>query len=492
MLTSLNIPPGVVANGTEYSSAGRWRDSNLVRWYERTIRPVGGWKKMSPTQLPGPGTGVLPWRQNSAAVRVAIGCPDNLMIYSGGALFDITPVGLAAGREDAFVGYGFGYGAYGVNNWGESATPSGTLLPTTWSFDTWGENLVACASTDGKIYEWTTNVANPAVQVANSPEDCSGLVVTPERILIALGADGIPNQLKWCASEDNTDWTPTATNSAGSMLLQDPSSILLARRVRGQTVILTETELHALKYVGQPFIYSIEKVGSFCGGVSAKCAEVTDVGMAWMGRGSFFLFDGTVRPVPCDVSDRVFGDINLRQISKVAAGHNSKFGEVWWFYPSSDSLTNDKYVIWNYREGHWAVGSLPRSAWHDSGVLPYPVGIGVDKYVYEHESGWTAAGVEIGDDRYVSSGPVEISDGNAISHIKQIVPDENTLGDVRFSLRLKFTPTGSETELGPLTAANYTDVRATGRQASVDVYGHSDSDWRLGPIRLDISPGGKR
>lgn len=492
MIAPISIPPGVAKNGTEYQNAGRWYDANLVRWFEGTLRPVGGWVKLLSSQQDGPVRAALSWRQNDYLPRLAVATPSKLYVYATGSIYDITPAGLTAGRSDSFAGYGFGYGDFGEGDYGESQWQTAPLQATTWSLDTWGENLVACSTTDGKLYVWENAVLTDATQITNSPENCLGLIVTPERHLVALGADGDNTQIAWSTAEDNTVWTPTSTNSAGSIRLQTTSRIMLAKRVRSVTLILTETDLHAMTYIGQPFIYRTEKIGGFCGAISPNSAEVVEGGLIWMGHSSFYAFDGAVRAIPCDVSDYVFSDLNRSQAVKITTGHNSRFGELWWFYPSAESTENDRYVVWNYRENHWSVGQLARTCWVDAGVYDNPIAGDPDGYLYEHENGWTADGTPIEGDRYAHSGPVEIGAGAAIMHAKQILPDEKTHGSVQFSMRSRFTPNGSETSHGPFTVDHYTDCRVTGRQIALDVEGTADEDWRLGRVRLDASPGGAR
>lgn len=492
MFAPINIPPGVSRNGTEYQNLGRWYDADLVRWYEGTMRPIGGWSKAIETQMEGPPRGILAWRDNSYQERLAMGTPNGLYVYTGDSLIDITPAGLAMGLPDSFIGTGYGYGVYSNGDYSEDQTSTHALDASTWSFDTWGEYLIACCSTDGKIYEWQNNVGDDAEVVANAPEDCAGVVVTPERILVAYGADGNRKLIKWSTTEDNTVWTPSATNSAGELQLQTSGRILLGKRVRGQTAFLTETELHVMNFIGQPFIFSVEKVGSFCGIIGPQAGEVVEAGLVWMGHNGFFAYDGTLKNIPCEVADYVFGDINRAQVAKVACGHNSTFGEVWWFYPSADSVEVDRYVLWNYRENHWAIGSLARTCWADSGVFQYPMATSVDGYLYEHENGWTDDGEPILSGRYAHSGPVEIGSGGQIMHASQILPDEKTQGQVQFSMRARLTPNGTETSHGPFTVAPYTDCRVTGRHVALDVEGAADADWRVGRLRLDAVPGGRR
>ena len=192
--------------------------------------------------------------------------------------------------------------------------------------------------------------------------------------------------------------------------------------------------------------------------------------------------------MPCDVSDYVFNDINLTQKSKIYAVHNSKFGEIWWFYPSNDSNENDSYVTYNYREGHWNIGTLSRLAGVDAGVYTYPIMVDANGYIYEHEVGFDYDSAVL----YAQSGPIELGTGENIMNVRQVIPDEQTLGEALVSFTSRFYPTGVESTFGPYTAANPTSVRFSGRQVEMKVTGNTLSDWRIGVMRLEATAGGRR
>jgi len=492
-LVPLKIPPGIYRNGTNYESAGRYYDGSLVRFFEGTIRPVGGWLRydQSQTALEGMARGIHSWR-GLISRYFAIGTHSNLYAsYDGGEVRDITPAGFTVGREDSYAGQGYGLGLYNTGNYNDPPVATTSLDATAWSLDNWGDYLVACSTTDGKIYAWDDSIPN-AVVVSGAPTDTRLILVTPERHLVAMGTDSDPRLIKWSSQEDLNDWTATSTNTAGDLILQSQGRIVAAKKVRGQTLIVTDQDAHLMTYKGLPFIYGIERVGTGCGGVGLNAIAVIDSGAIWMGRNGFFTFDGSVRPLPSDVSDYVFSDINETEFTKVYAGHNSLYREVWFFYCSANSSEVDRYVAYNYIEGHWTIGELSRTCWSDAGVFPRPIAVGADGYIYEHENGWTAAGTEIGADRFLTSGPVEMAGGNAILYARQIIPDERSAGQVQLSFTTKFTPEGDEYTYGPYTLSPYTDVRLSGRQISMNIEGVADEDWRVGTIRMEGTTGGQR
>ena len=174
-------------------------------------------------------------------------------------------------------------------------------------------------------------------------------MVTEERFLFALGAGGNPRLVQWSDKEDNTTWTPAATNEAGDLELQTAGEIMCGIRVRGQSLILTNIDAHVATYQGPPYVYGIERVGTSCGIISQKAVATTDLGAIWMGRRAFFNYSGgSVSKVQSEVSDYVFSDINVSQQSKAFAVTNSRYGEVWWFYPSGASNECDRYVVYSF------------------------------------------------------------------------------------------------------------------------------------------------
>jgi hypothetical protein len=486
----LQIPPGVYKNGTEYQSKGRWNNSNLVRWFEGTMRPVGGWRKRSTNQVSGLSRGLINWKDNSGNRRIGIGTHTNLYVMNeAGALTNISPADLVAGDADQLQKLGYGYGTYGSFAYGVARPDLGSFTPaTTWSLDTFGEYLVACSSKDGRLLEWQLNNASDAAAITNAPTSCVGLIVTQERFLFALGASGNPRKVSWCDQENNTVWTAATTNQAGDFELTTVGSIQCAKRVRGTTIIFTDVDVHTATYIGPPYVYSFDRVGSSCGSISKQSIAVTDNACYWMSKSGFWTYDGFVKPLVSDVGDYVFGNLNNEQSSKVYAIHNSSYGEIWWFYPSSASSEIDSYVTYNYRENHWSIGVLDRTSGTDRGIFANPLMVSVDGYVYEHEVGFAYDSQQV----YAESGPLEIGIGERILNITGLIPDEKNLGDVTASFKTKFYPTDTVYSYGPYTMTNPTSIRLSGRQVAVKIQGNTLSDWRVGQIRFDAKLGGLR
>jgi hypothetical protein len=327
-----------------------------------------------------------------------------------------------------------------------------------------------------------------AAAISNAPTNNLSMMVTEERFLFALGAGGNPRKVQWSDREDNTTWSPDATNEAGDIELQTSGQIMAGVRARGQALILTDVDAHTASYVGPPFVYGFERVGTACGLIARKAMVATDSGVFWMGPNGFFLYNGTnVQEVPCDVHDYVFGDINPAQISKTWAMTLGQQGEIWWFYCSSASTEIDRYVALDFKEGHWMIGELSRTCGADRGVFKYPFMTDLNGSLIEHEVGLNYDGGSI----YAETGPISLGVGDQMMNVTHLIPDEVTQGQVTATFKTRFHPNDVERSYGPYTMDNPTSVRFTGRQIRMRINGTA-SDWRVGIMRIDAKARGLR
>ena len=492
MLIPLQLPPGVHANGTEFESSNRWREASLVRWHDGSMRPVGGWTVRKSSAFAYAPRAMISYLDNDSDEHMAAGTYEKLY-YVNPALTvtDITPSsGFTSGTLNGALNLGYGGGFMGATNYGRAPTSSGVYAEaTTWSLDTWGEYLLGVSSTDGKLLEWQGNPSANAAVVANAPVDNLAMVVTEERFVFCLGAGGNPRKVAWSDKEDNTSWTAAATNEAGDMELQTNGQIMCGVRMRGATLILTSEDAHLATYSGAPFVYGFQRVGTACGIASRKAAVAIDEGAFWMGKKGFFTFNGsTATEISCEVADYVFDDLNPSQVSKVYAVHNSQFGEIWWFYPSSSATENDRYVTLDYKEGHWATGVIDRTAGVDQGIFVNPIWADASGNLYNHETGYTHGSVK----PYAESGSISLGNGDNIMKVNKLIPDERTQGQVEVTFKTRFHPNDTETSHGAYTLSNPTDVRFTGRQVRVKIQGTANDNWRSGIMRIDAVPGGRR
>ena len=494
-LVKLQIAPGVYRNVTPYQGETRWYDTNLVRWVGEMLEPIGGWQKFSLTPVTGTCRGLFAWRDNDDYRWLAVGTNEKLYVHDEGTLHDITPTLFNTGLTTSLPGLGYGALDYGEQTYGTQRTGEASLVldAATWSFDSWGENLIACCTSDGKVYEWTLNTASPAAVVANAPTQNIFAFVSEQRHLVVLGANGDKRAIAWSDAENNTVWSSTSSNQAGSWNLNTPGHLKCAVKVRGETLLLTSVDAHVMRFIGYPLIFSFEKVGHNCGIAGPNAAVSMEGGCVWMGNDArIYSYNGIVNNVPCDVEDWIETEIDKLRMAEVYAGSLSEHGEVWWFFPALDGTT--KYCIWNYRTGVWIIGQLDRIAWMDRGVWRHPIAASSDGYLYQHEQGNTDSNLSRVGKIYAESGAMEIYPGEHIADIVQIIPDERNSGDVSVTLKCKYTPSGQETTYGPylVRSDGYTDTRASGRQAKIRVDGVTDNDWRVGTFRADIRLGAKR
>jgi len=530
MLIPLQIPPGVYKNGTEYQAKGRWGDCDLVRWFEGTLRPIGGWRNViggTPRvnqQLIGLARGAHAWRNNGVERYLSIGTHTKLFARQGNSsgFVDITPAGLVAGFQNSGANTGYGGGPYGYGLYGTKRNiESISQIATTWSFDNFGENLVAVHSQDGKLYTWELNTATPATEVIASagttPLNNKGVLVTDERFVFLLQSNGNRRQVTWSDQEDLTNWQITATTQSGSFELQTNGEIMAAKRLRGQVLIVTSEDAHTAQYLGPPLVYGFERVGTGCGCISRNAVVVIDKAAIWMGENSFFMYDGYVRSIPCDVSDYVFGRINQSQKAKVWVSHNSEFGEVTFYYPHLIEV--DSYVTYNYGENHWSVGNMARTTGVDAGVFLNPIKVATDGFVYEHETGFNYGNTL----PYAESGPIELGQGDQVMMAKYLYPDEKNQGEAEILFSSRFYPNAEKSQHGPYSTQNPTSIRFTGRKFAIRVQGVDPAEtlladlsddfavdeqgtllqvgidstvqnksWRFGAQRIDVETGGVR
>jgi hypothetical protein len=488
-LVALELPAGIYNHGTELDSSGRWIDGNFIRWQNGSVRPIGGWTLRKSSATASAPRGMVAWIDHSSVTHIAVGTHNKLhALNQGSVVQDITPTSFTAGSVDAPANYGFGGLTYGNDAYGAPRDAAVPTPVTTWSLDTFGQNLVACSSSDGKIYEWSLSSSAVAQVLSNAPTGNNAIMVTDERFVFALASGGNPQKVNWSDRENNNLWAASSTNQAGDIELQTSGEIMCGLRVKGSALILTTLDAHAATYAGPPYVYSFERVGSSCGVISAKSAISVDQGAFWMGTGSFFQYNGNaVQEMPCDVSDYVFTDINQAQRSKVCAIHNSQFGEVWWFYPSNDSNENNRYVVYDYKEGHWNIGSLERTAGVDLGAFRSPLWFDPSGNLYNHEFGYKHDSAP-----FLESGPITMGSGENIMKVNEIIPDEKTQGQVSLTFKTRFYPNGDETSHGPFTLANPTGARFQGRQVRLLINGSELNNWRAGKMRLNVIEGGRR
>jgi len=314
--------------------------------------------------------------------------------------------------------------------------------------------------------------------------------------------------IRFSSQENPIDWYPTTTNTAGDLRIDSGSKIVQAVETRQQILVFTDVAIYAMQFIGPPFTFGINLISSNISIAAPKAAVAVDDAVYWMGAAEFYAYNGAVQRLPCTVRDHVFNDFNSAQSDKVVAGSNISFSEVWWFYPSASSNENDRYVVYNYQEGIWYIGTLDRTAWLDRGISSLPVGTGTDNYLFNHEVGAKADGAAM--TSFIESGDLGVSDGNQFSFVTRVIPDlnfrdtnvDNTTVDFILSAKnapgqvAQTTNTDTITKTSNVPVDQYTSqyqTRLRGRSFTFKIQS-TDADvlWRLGIPRVDIRSDGRR
>lgn len=497
----IDPPPGVFRNGTEYESVGRWYETYLTRWHDGVLMPIGGWTRLQDSSgdvdLTGAALGMHAWLDNTATAYLIMGTETNIYAFSEGTLTDITPAAsYTTGNASATLANVYGSGNYGDGNYGGGGATQGTIVEANTSqFDNFGQIPLGWFYADQQLWEWDLNTANNMTLTSGAPSNIlGGIVVTPERFVVALGGSNDPQLIEWSDEEDRTTWTPATTNKAGNKKIASRGELLAGRRGNGETVLWTTTDVWSMQFVGGDAVYRIQKRGDNCGAISRRAMCAAAGRHFWMSKRSFYMYDGRPVEIPCDVSDYVFSDINRTQASKIHCVPRSEFGEIEWFYCTQASSEIDRSVAYNYVDNHWRIDSgVARSSGVDQGVFQYPIMGDRNGVIYEHETGDSYLDLDDSTSLtpYAETGIFELGSGDRRMMVHQVIPDENTLGDVNATLYARDYPTATERNSGTITLANPASTRLSGRQVKMRVT-QVNSGWRVGRVRLGVRPSSMR
>jgi hypothetical protein len=474
-------------------------------------------------------------------------------VATGGSI-DVKPYEQVGPAAQSY-GYGWGTDTWGNGNWGEASSATDvTLEPGLWSLSNFGQVLVATIA-NGKTFTWNAGDASrlttraststSGFETTNNPTATRVTLVSPTtRHLIHLGTEttiGTPSTqddmfIRFSEQEDINDYTVTAINSAGTQRLQDGTKIIGALKAKETILVWTDNALYTMKFIGAPFTFGFEQVGTNCGLIGKNAAVEIDGVAYWMSTNGFFAFDGTVKSLPCTVEDYVYDQADTTKGQQVYAGLNNQYTEVTWYYPSTNSEYNDQYVIFNYGEsgripgGVWYIGTEARTTWIDATVYPNPIATKFDDSasgtfpiivgesglgqttLFEHEVGTDQVNPD-GSTTTVTSfiqsydydlqqaqrGQSYAIAGDVFLAVRRFLPDFKDLaGNAKVTLAVKRYPSDSQTTtaLSPFTITASTekkDTRARGRFVNIKIENDSASEsWRFGTMRLDIQPDGRR
>lgn len=409
------------------------------------------------------------------------------------------------------LGTGFGVGPYGAGGYGSGVTPTanpGTAITATdWSLDNWGSILIANPF-ESEIYQLNPLI-NPRVAsvIPNAPTANTGcFVAMPQRQIIAYGStfNGIIDHLlvRWCDVENYDEWIASPTNQAGSYRIPRGSRIVGGIQGPQQGLIWTDTALWSMQYIGQPYVYSFNEVGTGCGLIAQKAAGTMGGVVYWMGPSQFYMLAGSgVETIYCPVWDVIFQDIDLTNLSKIRFAANSLFNEVSWYYPTTSSNGEvAKYVKYNVGLRQWDFGTLGRTAWINQSVLGKPIGASPERFLYQHETSPNADGQPMSSS--FQTGYFALSEADVKTFIDQVWPDMKWgyyggTQNANVKITFYYTDYAGQTPLvsGPFTvtqSTQYVTPRFRGRLVSIAISSDDiDSFWRLGNIRYRFQPDGK-
>jgi len=466
-------------------------------------------------------------------------------VATGGSI-DVIPYENVGPAAQSY-GYGWGVDTWGSGAWGEAASASNvTLEPGLWSLDNYGQVLIATIA-NGKTFTWNAGEASrlttrastttSGFETTNNPTASRLTLVSPTtRHLCHFGTETTIGDsttqddmfIRFSDQENINLYSPTAVNTAGTFRLQDGTKIVGSLKAKETILVWTDNALYTMKFVGAPFTFGFEQVGTNCGLIGKNAAVEIDGVAYWMSANGFFLFDGTVKSMQCSIEDYVYDLIDTTKGQQVAAGIDNLHTEVVWYYPSTSSEYNDQYVVYNYGESTpqlqvWYPGTEARTSWIDASVYPnpfatkynstasgtFPVIVGEDglgqTVYFEHHVGTDQVNPD-GSTTAITSTLTSFDfdlgvqgDGEYFLAMRRFLPDfKNLQGSIQMTLAVKRYPSQSsiDTALSPFTITTSTtkvDTRARGRFANVKIANTGISeDWRFGTLRLDLQPDGRR
>jgi len=465
------------------------------------------------------GQGIYYWSANVGyapiQITISIAAPGVITLPTGFSFPDGTSISFTS-TGALPTGLTVGQVYFVVNSTGGTFNVSLTIA---------GSSITTSGSQSG-----TQRISQRGIDLADAGDDDTPiyqnyfLVSDASRFLVVFGTNDYgssilnPMLIRWSDQEDPYTWTPAATNQAGSLQLSHGSQIVTAVQSRQEIVVFTDSSLYSYQYVGPPFVWTAQLIADNISIIGPNATVIASGAVYWMGVDKFYKYDGRVQTLNCDLRRYIFNDFNVLQNQQVYAGTNEGFNEIWWFYCSANSNVIDKYVIYNYIENVWSYGSMGRTAWLDSGLLPLPVAATYDSELVQHEDGVNAyaLGNLTSISAYISSSEFDIGDGHNFGYVWRILPDltfENSTTEPTTGAAAKVTMTlyplqnsgsgtGNSGSAGVTKGATYNITeeytgiiytRVRGRQLIFKIASDQiGTTWQLGAPRLDIKADGRR
>ncbi len=444
--------------------------------------------------------------------------------------------GVASGYSSTVFGYGWGTGPWSTSPWGLGTSTPISLLQRDWWFDNFDNDLVMNIR-KGEIYYWERgSLTNPSTALntravllssltgaSDVPNAAMQVLVSQnDKHLLAFGCqpyggtstDYDPLLIRWANQDEPQNWTPSSTTSAGFIRVSRGSEIVRAFATRQEILVWTNSSLYSLQYLGTTDVFGLQELADNISIIGPRAVTTANNVTYWMGQDKFYVYSGQVQTLPCTLRQYVFQDININQADQIVCGTNEGFTEIWWFYPSSASNWNDRYVIFNHLENAWYYGSIVRTAWLDTALRGNPLACSTGEndavgYEYEHELGVNDDNAPM--ESFIQSSDFDLGDGEQFMLTRRLLPDFNftestaTSPTVTMTMRPKrfsgsaYANTASDTQSvisSSATIDQYTEqvfIRARGRQMALKVESTGEGvQWQLGSLRLDVRPDGKR
>jgi len=411
-----------------------------------------------------------------------------------------------------------------------TSLPTGISAATTYYvFEVNGLTFKLLDSAGAAVNTSSTGTGVYISLIVDVPTVLNNLTVSDtSRFVITFGCNDYgsatldPMLIRWSSQDDIYNWTPDPTNQAGFIRISHGSEIVSVVQTRQEVVIFTDSAIYSLQYLGPPYVWAPQLLGDNISIMSTNSAIIASGVLYWMGVDKFYVYDGRVNTLNCDLRRFVFGDLNQQQALQVFAGTNEGFNEVWWFYCSANSSAVDRYVIYNYLEKIWYYGTMERTAWLDSGLQTVPIAAKYNSSLYtgsliNHETGLNdnTTGTAVAIDAYISSSEFDIGDGHNFGFVWRVLPDltfenaENTPAGAVPSVSMTLqglTNSGSgvtSTASQPVSKSSTYVIteqftgqiftRMRGRQMIFKISSNQiNTCWQLGAPRIDIRPDGRR
>lgn len=465
---------------------------------------------------------------NSSNFTIVAGTAATSTVINGGGAAITVAFEIAVGNTGTTFGYGWGTSTWSRGTWGSGSTTPIALEQRDWWFDKFDNDLLMNIR-NGPIYIWERGVlTSPSTALAvravllssivgatDVPTEAMQILISQnDRHLLAFGAtpygggDFDPLLIRWANQDEPENWTPTVTNSAGFLRVSRGSYIVCAVAMRQEILVWTDGTLSSLQFLGTTDVFSLQELADNITIAGPRAVANVNNNAYWMGKDKFYVYSGRVATLPCTLRNHVFEDINFNQADQIISGSNEGWNEVWWFYPSANSNTIDKYVIYNHLEQIWYYGDIERTAWLDTPLRQFPQAVDSNGILYNHEQGVNDNASPMVS--YITSSDFDLVDGEQFILTKRIIPDIDFAGSTATAPVVYMTlkprnfpgadyttePEKSVTQSTTIPISQYTNqvfLRVRARQMGIKIMSDGlNTQWQLGSPRLDGRPDGKR